>query len=101
MNPLTLVATCVAGWMNRHMQVVIEYLEHPLLGRRLTECAEALLSVTDRSAEDIMGYPDYLKLQSSMTLFAEITAPDSPFALVLQRYYGGTKDPKTLAFLHQ
>jgi len=77
------------------------YLEHPLLGRRLTECAEALLSVHDRSAEDIMGYPDCLKLQSSMTLFAEISAPGSAFARVLQHYYAGTRDAQTLAFLHR
>lgn len=77
------------------------YLQHPLLGHRLAECAEALLSVHDRSAEDIMGYPDYLKLQSSMTLFAEISAPGSVFARVLERYYAGTSDPQTLAFLHR
>jgi uncharacterized protein (DUF1810 family) len=75
------------------------YLAHPMLGPRLAECAEALLSVQGRSAERIMGYPDYLKLQSSMSLFTEISAPGSVFERVLLKYYGGEKDPKTVDFL--
>jgi uncharacterized protein (DUF1810 family) len=75
------------------------YLAHPLLGPRLAECAEALLQVEGRTAEEIMGYPDWLKLQSSMTLFAALSPPDSPCAKVLERYYDGSTDPHTIEFL--
>jgi uncharacterized protein (DUF1810 family) len=75
------------------------YLAHPLLGPRLVECAEALLQVKGSTAEDIMGYPDWLKLQSSMTLFAALSPPHSPFANVLERYYDGSSDPRTVEFL--
>ena len=75
------------------------YLAHPLLGARLQECAGALLAVDGRTAEQIMGFPDHLKLQSSMTLFAALAGPGNPFAAVLDRYYEGRRCPQTLAFL--
>ena len=75
------------------------YLAHPLLGARLQECAGALLTVNGRTAEQIMGFPDHLKLQSSMTLFASLAGPGNLFAAVLERYYEGRLCPRTLAFL--
>lgn len=75
------------------------YLAHPILGPRLLECANALLLHKDKSAEEVMGYPDYLKLQSSMTLFAALSAPDSPFHKALDQYYSGASDIKTIEFL--
>lgn len=75
------------------------YLAHPMLGHRLSECAEALLGVEGRSAFEIFGSPDDMKLKSSMTLFAEVSAPDSAFGKVLDRYYEGQKDPRTLELL--
>jgi uncharacterized protein (DUF1810 family) len=75
------------------------YLAHPILGARLRECAEALLSVDGRSAEQIMGYPDDMKLRSSLTLFAEVSPSKNIFERVLEKYYQGSKDPKTLDFL--
>src|SRR5690348_3268527 len=48
------------------------YLNHPRLGKRLNECAEALLKIKGKSATEIFGYPDDLKLRSSMTLFASV-----------------------------
>lgn len=75
------------------------YLNHPILGQRLTECAEAVLSVTGRSASDIFGFPDDLKLKSSMTLFAAVSEPGSVFARVLDAYFGGQRDSKTLSLL--
>lgn len=75
------------------------YLAHPLLGARLQECARALLAVNGRTAEQIMGFPDHLKLQSSMTLFAALAGPGSPCAAVLEKYYEGKRCPQTLAFL--
>jgi uncharacterized protein (DUF1810 family) len=72
------------------------YLAHPVLGPRLRDCAEVLLTA-DRSAEHIFGYPDDLKLRSSMTLFAEAD-PAGPFAGVLGHLYDGP-DQRTLVLL--
>jgi uncharacterized protein (DUF1810 family) len=69
------------------------YIEHPVLGPRLVECAEALLTHEGRSAEEIMGQIDAVKLRSSMTLFAA-AAPGQPvFQRVLDRYFDGSGDP--------
>jgi uncharacterized protein (DUF1810 family) len=71
------------------------YLEHPVLGPRLRECARALLEVSGRTAEQILGGIDAVKLRSSMTLFARAD-PDEPlFQQVLDRYYGGEPDEAT------
>lgn len=77
------------------------YLAHPVLGPRLVECADALLSVTGRTAHEIMGSPDDAKLRSSMTLFAAIAGPRSPFQALLDRYYAGQPDERTTDFLRQ
>jgi uncharacterized protein (DUF1810 family) len=74
------------------------YLAHPVLGPRLTEAASAVLAVEGRSASDILGYPDDLKLRSSMTLFARAASDPGVFQQVLDRYYDGP-DPRTLARL--
>jgi uncharacterized protein (DUF1810 family) len=73
-----------------------DYLAHPVLGPRLRECAEMLLTA-DRSASEIFGYPDDLKLRSSMTLFAQAD-PAGPFAGVLENLYDGP-DQRTLDLL--
>ena len=75
------------------------YLAHPVLGPRLIACAQALLAHPDKSAGEIMGSPDDIKLRSSMTLFATISAPGSPMQAVLDAFYGGEADERTLAFL--
>ena len=77
------------------------YLNHPLLGRRLVECAEVLLKLQGKSAEEIFGYPDDLKLRSSVTLFASVSEPGSVFSRVLDQYYGSQPDAKTLELLKQ
>jgi len=74
------------------------YLAHPVLGPRLEECARAVLGVDGKTAEDIFGYPDDLKLRSSMTLFARAANDPGVFQAVLDRYYDGP-DPKTLDLL--
>lgn len=75
------------------------YLAHPVLGARLRECATAVLGTTGRTAEDILGSIDAMKLRSSMTLFHR-AAPDEPvFAQVLDRFYGGVADSMTDALL--
>jgi uncharacterized protein (DUF1810 family) len=73
------------------------YLEHPVLGPRLRECAEAALR-HDRSAEEIFGYPDDLKLRSSMTLFARAADDPGVFQRVLEHFYDGP-DQRTLDLL--
>jgi uncharacterized protein (DUF1810 family) len=71
------------------------YLDHPVLGPRLRECARALLAASGKSAAAILGGVDALKLHSSMTLFAR-TAPGEPlFRRVLDRYYDGELDQAT------
>lgn len=77
------------------------YLAHPVLGPRLTQCCAALLEVRGKSAHEIMGSPDDMKLRSCMTLFAQIAPPGAPFQIVLDRYYGGQPDEKTLRLLTQ
>ncbi len=75
------------------------YMAHPLLGPRLVECAELVLAVPGRTAHEIFGSPDDLKLHSSMTLFAA-AAPDRPvFGAVIQAFFRGTPDPLTTALL--
>jgi uncharacterized protein (DUF1810 family) len=72
------------------------YLAHPVLGPRLVECTSVVAETTGRSAEEIFGSPDDLKLRSSVTLFRQ-AAPDEPvFQTVLDRFYDGEPDPRTL-----
>lgn len=75
------------------------YLEHPILGPRLLRCAEAALQVEGRSALDIFGSPDNLKLRSSATLFASVSPPGSVFDRLLEKYFQGARDGKTLELL--
>jgi uncharacterized protein (DUF1810 family) len=75
------------------------YLDHSILGPRLIECAEAVLAIKNRSAHDIFGSPDDMKLKSCATLFAHVSPPGSVFERILDQYYGSERDPKTLALL--
>ena len=75
------------------------YLADPVLGARLKEISEALLELEDKDAGKIFGFPAELKLRSSMTLFAEVSGPDSVFQQVLDAYYHGKKDERTLQIL--
>ncbi|WP_132516747.1 DUF1810 domain-containing protein [Rhizobium sp. BK376] len=72
------------------------YLAHPVLGARLRQCVEAMLSVKAKSAHDILGYPDDLKFRSSMTLFSSVAGHGSPFAQAIDRFFEGEPDRKTL-----
>ena len=72
------------------------YLAHPLLGPRLMACADAVLAIEGRSATDIFGSPDDMKLRSSATLFARVSGDASVFHRVLDRYFGGHADEQTL-----
>ena len=75
------------------------YLRHPLLGPRLVEATEAALAVEGRSAREVFGSPDDLKLRSSATLFAQVSPDGSVFHRLLDRYFDGSPDPRTLALL--
>jgi uncharacterized protein (DUF1810 family) len=75
------------------------YLRHPVLGPRLIECAEAALAVPGASAHDIFGSPDDWKLRSSATLFALVSPSGSIFHQLLDKYFGGDQDQRTLHLL--
>jgi uncharacterized protein (DUF1810 family) len=72
-----------------------EYLADPVLGARLRESAAAVLAVDGRSAEDIFGSIDAVKLRSSMTLFHRADPSESTFRAVLDKYFAGEADPAT------
>jgi uncharacterized protein (DUF1810 family) len=71
------------------------YLDHPVLGPRLLDCARVVLAVTDRSAEQIFGGIDARKLQSSATLFLRALPGEPVFQQLLDRYFDGTADAAT------
>ncbi len=71
------------------------YLEHPVLGPRLIECAKILRDLQGRSAEEIFGGIDAMKLRSSTTLFARADHANAVFQEVLDAYFGGTPDDAT------
>ncbi len=76
-----------------------DYLAHPVLGPRLRAASQAVLAVEGRSAEEILGYPDDLKLRSSMTLFARAAPDEVAFQRVLDQYFGGSPDRSTSEWL--
>ena len=83
----------------RDLEQAKDYMAHPVLGPRPVEISEALLALPSSDPGAVMGYPDDLKLCSSMTLF-ELAAPDQPvFGKVLDKFYGGRRDPLTLRLL--
>jgi uncharacterized protein (DUF1810 family) len=73
-----------------------DYLKHPVLGSRLIECCEALLALEGRSADEIFGSVDEMKLRSSATLFAHVSPAGSMFEGVLDRYFAGERDDATI-----
>lgn len=77
-----------------------DYMKHPVLGPRLVECVSTLLALDGHSADDIFGYPDVLKVRSSMTLFSLVEGADPVFAKVLDKFYAGERDKRTLELLY-
>jgi uncharacterized protein (DUF1810 family) len=75
------------------------YLAHDVLGPRLRECAQLVAEVDGRTAEEIFGWPDDMKLRSSMTLFAHAADDSDDFVAVLEKFYDGQEDPATLRLL--
>jgi uncharacterized protein (DUF1810 family) len=78
-----------------------DYLRHPVLGKRLMEISGVLLEIEDRTAHEIFGSPDDRKLKSSMTLFASLPDADPVFQKVLDKYYGGERDARTLEIIRR
>jgi len=78
------------------------YLAHPVLGPRLAECAAALLTAEGKSAEDIFGPVDAMKLRSSITLFQAVAGPEEPWTVLsqaLRKFFDAIPDDATLALL--
>ena len=76
-----------------------QYLNHPVLGARLRECSTIVLSVKDRSIEELFDFPDHLKFRSSMTLFSCVGSTSPFFEAVLNRFFEGKPDRRTLELL--
>jgi uncharacterized protein (DUF1810 family) len=74
----------------------VAYLRHPVLGPRLTECCEAAVAIAGCSAAEVFGSPDDLKLRSCATLFAAVSPPGSVFERLLDRFFRGVRDERTL-----
>jgi uncharacterized protein (DUF1810 family) len=83
----------------RSLEEARQYLDHPVLGARLLECAQTVLLIEGRTVSEIFGFPDDLKLRSCMTLFASLAGPGSIFEGVLERYFHGERDALTLIIL--
>jgi uncharacterized protein (DUF1810 family) len=75
------------------------YLDHDVLGPRLRECTQVVAGIRGASADEIFGWPDSLKVRSSMTLFvhaADDADVQADFRAVIDRLYDGVEDPLTL-----
>jgi uncharacterized protein (DUF1810 family) len=75
------------------------YLKHPILGPRLVEICEAAVGVEGRSANEIFGSPDDMKLRSCATLFAAVSPPGSVFERVIEKYFRGEPDSETFRLI--
>lgn len=75
------------------------YLRHPVLGRHLCEISNALLEINGKSAREIFGHPDDLKLRSCMTLFSLVPGADGVFSAVINTYFFGIRDERTMEIL--
>jgi uncharacterized protein (DUF1810 family) len=75
------------------------YVNHGVLGPRLRECTGLVNAIEGKSVDAIFGWPDNLKVRSSMTLFARATADNAEFVRLLEKFYGGEPDPVTVALL--
>ncbi len=92
--------------MSRHYSIksadeARAYLAHPVLGERLLACVRAAIGNEGRSATEIFGTPDDLKLRSSATLFARVSPPDSVFQRLLDKYFPDGPDDATLRLLKE
>ena len=94
------------SWTSKHYSIksqkeARQYLQHPVLGSRLKECCEAVLALAEPDISKVLGYPDDLKFRSCMTLFAEAAGQDSIFTRLLDKYFAGKPDERTLEILRR
>ena len=75
------------------------YWERPVLGKRLLECTKLVLALRNKTANEILGFPDDLKFQSCMTLFSQVAPEEDAFKRALDYYFGGSPDENTLRLL--
>jgi uncharacterized protein (DUF1810 family) len=75
------------------------YLSHSLLGPRLIECGEAVLQIQGRSAHDVFGSPDDMKLRSCATLFGSVSPDGSVFHRIIDQFFEGRPDERTIRLL--
>jgi len=78
-----------------------EFLNHLVLGKRLIDISKALLDLSSNDAHAVFGSPDDIKLKSSMTLFASLSNTDPVFQSVLEKFFDGRKDDKTLKIISE
>ena len=83
----------------KNVKEAVEFLKHPVLGARLINICQVLLSLPGNEANKVFGSPDDLKLRSSMTLFASLPDTNPVFQLLIEKYFNGMKDNKTLALM--
>lgn len=82
-----------------NLEMAEAFLAHPVLGKNLSTMARAMLAIEGRDVTQILGTPDDMKLRSSMTLFASVKGADAVFEKVLEKYFDGVKDARTVAML--
>ena len=85
----------------KDLQEAHDYLEHPVLGSRLIDISKALLGIEGKTANQILGSIDELKLRSSMTLFSTLTNTNPVFQAVIDKFFDGQEDLKTRSLLNQ
>ena len=83
----------------KSLDEAVAFLDHPYLGKNIREISKVLLELESNDATAIMGYPDNLKLRSCMTLFAEADPNEDIFQKVLDKFFNGEKDERTLEIL--
>ena len=94
-------SSTVAYYAIENLDEAKDYLAHPVLGPRLKEISSALLDLEGLSASEIFGYPDDLKLRSSMTLFRLADLDCEVFKDVIDKYYDGIPDSKTVRIVQE
>ena len=85
----------------RDLEEARAFLAHPVLGKNLREITEALLELDTDDADAVMGWPDNMKLRSSMTLFELADPGEDIFGRVLDKFYGGERDDRTVSILER
>lgn len=84
----------------KNIEEATQYLQHPVLGNRLIDITTELIEIQGKTANEIFGKPDDRKLKSCMTLFSKIEGSNPIFKAVLDKYYDGSLDERTMQLLN-